>query len=81
MFWIGGLSFVNADMIVSVSDYSLEENKRKIKSAKTKNLVTDYSNGKKKESIICLTNGEIYISPIPVIDLINAENERKKKNA
>ena len=56
-------------MVVSVSNYDMPENKRRCKAAKENYMLYDYSKGDKKESVIFLSNGEVYISATPVDEL------------
>ena len=78
MFCIGNKnynSYVRKDMIVAISDYAIAENKRKCKEAKEKFMLSDYSCGDKKESVIFLSNGDVFISAIPTKELVQAWNE------
>ena len=73
MFWIGNRnysSYVRKDMVVAISDYAIAENKRKCKEAKEKYMLSDYSCGKKKESVVFLSDGEVFISSVPTKELI-----------
>ena len=74
MFWIGMNSYLKEDFVKCVSDYNLKENRRKVKTLQEQYMVSDYSNGKKKESVVYLTNGEAYITSIPVNELLNGNN-------
>lgn len=75
MFWIGMHSYLKKELVVSVSRYDMAENKRKCKRAKDNYMLSDYSNGHKKESVIFLSNGEVYISPLTVEEIINGNSE------
>lgn len=74
MFYIGNFNYVRKDMIVTIGAYNVSENKRRCKEANSNSLLADYSCGKKKESVIFLSNGEVYISPILLNNLINDYN-------
>ena len=78
MFWIGMNSYLKEDLVKCVSDYNLKENRRKVKTLQEQYMVSDYSNGKKKESVVYLTNGEAYITSIPVNELLNGNNNEIK---
>ena len=78
MFWIGNgnyNSYVRKDMVTAISDYAIAENKRKCKEAKEKYLLSDYSCGGKKESVVFLSNGEVFISSIPAKELVEIWND------
>ena len=67
--------FIRKDMIVAIGNYSLAENKRKCKEAKEKYMLSDYSLGKGKESVVFTSDGAIYISAVPTVELIKAFEE------
>jgi len=78
MFWIGMNSYLKEDLVKCVSDYNLKENRRKVKTLQEQYMVSDYSNGKKKESVVYLTNGEAYITSIPVNELLKGNDNEIK---
>lgn len=67
--------FIRKDLITAIGDYSLAENKRKCKEAKEKYMLSDYSMGNKKESVIFTADGIVYISAIPTKELIKLFEE------
>ena len=67
--------FIRKDLIIAIGDYSLAENKRKCKEAKEKYMLSDYSMGNKKESVIFTADGVVYISAIPTKELIKLFEE------
>ena len=78
MFWIGNRnynSYVRREMVTAISEYAIAENERKWKEAKEKYLLSDYSCGGKKESVVFLSNGEVFISSIPAKELVEIWND------
>ena len=71
MFFIGSGNYVKKDMIVLIGHYDVPENKRKCRDAASKFLLTDYSRGKKKNSVVVLSDGQVFISPLETATLIN----------
>lgn len=69
--------FIRKDIIIAIGDYSLAENKRKCKDAKEKFMLSDYTLGKKKESVVFCSDGVIYISAVPTVELAKSFNEEE----
>jgi regulator of extracellular matrix RemA (YlzA/DUF370 family) len=73
--WIGNDAYIPADKVSLIASYDKAYSKKIAKQAKENNMLMDYSNGEKKESIIITTDGFVFISLIETYRIIEEYEE------
>lgn len=75
--WIGNNTYINGDLIISISAAKNPQMKRLAKDAKENGRLLDYTSGEAKKSAILFNDGRVILSIIEPQDII----EEIKKEA
>ena len=73
--WIGNEAYIPADKVSLIASYDKSCSKRIVKQAKENNMLIDYSNGEKKESIIVTTDGFVFVSLVETYKIMDEYDE------
>ena len=76
--WIGGDTYINGDLIISITNATHPKSKKAIKAAKEEGKLLDYTAGLTRKAVIMLNDGHVVVAcviPSRIVEEIKKEEK------